>query len=148
MDYEMKALNHFLLLTGVVAWGCSSSEFDLAPVSGTVTMDGRPVAGARVIFEPSRTGQAALSAGPSSDGTTDEEGRYSLLTSVDEDRGAVVGKHSVTITTYLAKSDRSRDTSEVVRREEIPKKYFEPGVLTFDVPADGTSRADFALESK
>lgn len=128
--------------------GCTSSEFDLAPVSGTVTLDGEPVAGARVIFEPQRTGEAALSAGPSSDGQTDDDGRYVLQTSVKELRGAVVGPHTVTISTYMAESDRSRDTSTVIRKEEIPERYHEPGALTFDVPSAGSDSANFDLNTR
>ena len=109
--------------------------------------DGQPVAGARVIFSPERTGQDALAAGPASDGTTDENGQFTLASSIDGKRGAVVGRHSITISTYLAESDRSKDTYEVVRQEEIPQRYNQPGALTFDVPEDGTKSADFELQS-
>ena len=44
--------------------GCGSSAYDLVPVSGIVTLDDKPVAGARVVFEPTRSGEAALNAGP------------------------------------------------------------------------------------
>ena len=133
-----------LLLLAVLV-GCSSSEYELAPVSGTVTLDGEPVAKARVIFEPKRTGQEALSAGPSSNGLTDDNGRYQLQTTVEGHDGAVVGMHTVTVSTYLAEVDRTRDTARVLRQEEIPSKYREPGTLTFDVPSGGTEVADFSL---
>lgn len=136
------------LLLMMVLVGCNSSEYDLVPVSGTVTLDGDPVTEARVIFEPQRTGKEALKAGPSSNGVTDENGSYTLLTTVDEDKGAVVGKHTVTISTYLAEVDRSRDSSRIIRKEEIPARYLEPGTLSFDVPSEGTEAADFALTSK
>lgn len=128
-------------------FGCGSGEFDLAPVSGVVTLDGQPVPNARVIFSPQRTGQDALAAGPASDGATDETGRYTLSSSVDGTRGAVVGAHTVTISTYLAESDRSKDTYKVLRQEEIPPKYSEPGALTFDVPSGGTEDGNFDLQS-
>lgn len=139
---------YLTILLGVTAVGCGTSEFELAPVSGTVTLDGKPVAEARVIFEPRREGQAALTAGPGSDGLTDAQGRYSLTTSVGEEQGAVVGPHTVTVSTYLAEVDRSRDTARVIRQEEIPSRYMEAGALTFEVPPDGTDKADFALESR
>ena len=120
----------------------------MAPVSGVVTLDGEPVPGARVIFSPQRTGQDALSAGPASDGQTNEDGRYTLASSMDSKPGAVVGPHTVTISTYLAESDRSRDTHTVIRKEEIPQRYNEPGALSFEVPAKGTEAADFELESR
>ena len=70
---------------------------------------------------------------------TDEEGRYSLQTSVEQRQGAVVGPHTVTISTYEAEADRSRDFGRVIRKEEIPKRYFEPGALSFDVPEAGSN---------
>ena len=140
----------WLLMFAVVAslCGCNSSKFDLAPVSGVVTLDGEPVADARVIFEPQRTGQEALSAGPSSNGVTDDEGRFTLETTVEGHRGAVVGAHTVTVSTYLAEIDRTKDTSRIIRQEEIPARYQEPGALTFTVPSDGTTTADFSLTRK
>jgi hypothetical protein len=142
----MMRLATFTVGVLALASGCGTSEFELAPVSGTVTLDGEPVAAARVIFEPQRDGQEAFSAGPGSDGMTDEAGRYSLRTSVSGDAGAVIGQHRVTISTYLSEVDRTRDMGRVVRAEEIPPRYFTPGALSFEVPAEGTDNADFALE--
>ncbi len=132
-----------------VLWtiGCGSSDYDLVPVRGTVTLDGKPIAGARVIFEPRRSGKEALSAGPGSDGITDEDGQYSLLTTVDGARGAVVGQHTVTISTFQAEVDRSRDSSRVIRKEEIPARYFQPGALSYEVPLAGTDSANFTLQT-
>ncbi len=137
-----------MCLTAVLlTMGCGAGDYDLAPVSGTVTLDGKPVAGARVIFEPQRSGQEALSAGPGSDGITDDDGRYSLRTTADGQRGAVVGNHSVTISTFHAEADRSRDSSRVIRKEEIPSRFFEPGSLVYEVPPEGTDRANFMLQT-
>ena len=83
-----------------------------------------------------------------SDGETDDAGRYSLLTTADGKRGAVVGQHVVMISTFLAEADRSRDSSRVVRPEEIPARYLEPGALSFDVPPEGSDSADFALQKQ
>ena len=135
-------------ILALVTCGCGSSQYELVPVSGVVTLDGEPVTGARVIFEPRRSGEAALNAGPGSDGETDDAGRYSLLTTADGKRGAVVGQHVVMISTFQAEADRSRDTSRVVRPEEIPARYLEPGALSFDVPPEGSDSADFALQSR
>jgi len=136
------------LSVAITCVGCDSGEFALVPVGGVVTLDGNPVAGARVIFSPQRTGEEALVAGPASDGLTDDTGRYSLVTSVSGENGATVGAHTVTIRTYTAKSDRSKDTHTVVRKEEIPAAYQEPGALVFEVPSGGTEAADFELTTK
>lgn len=142
------AVTVFFYVLVSFSFGCNNSPYELAPVSGTVTLDGEPVAQARVIFEPSRTGEDALTAGPSSNGLTDEAGRYTLLTTVNEDEGAVIGSHTITISTYLGQSDRSKDTGQVIRKEVIPARYREAGALTFDVPSNGTDTADFSLKSK
>jgi len=52
--------------------GCSGStdQPELAQVSGVVTLDGKPVPGLNILFQP-EVGRAAV-------GMTDEEGRYEL----------------------------------------------------------------------
>lgn len=144
----MRTMSFLTPLLALSVLGCGSSEFDMVPVSGIVTLDGKPVSGARVIFSPQRSGQDALSAGPASDGKTDDDGRYSLASSIDGTGGAVVGSHTVTISTYLAESDRSRDTYAILREEEIPQKYNEPGALTVEVPPGGSDTVDFELHSQ
>ena len=66
--------------------GCSSDS-NYAVVSGVVTLDGEPLAGAGVNFKP-KVGAIASD-------VTDAEGRYRLTTgSID---GALLGDHGVTI---------------------------------------------------
>ncbi len=64
-----------ILLVPLFAWGCAS-EPPRVPVSGTVMLNGKPLAGARVIFAPD------LEKGNSSPeeprGTTDDAGVYTL----------------------------------------------------------------------
>ncbi len=72
--------------------GCGGSvEKDLpelAQVTGTVTLDGNPVADAQVTFIPEK--------GPTATGRTDSAGKYVLGTKGTDD-GASVGKHKVTV---------------------------------------------------
>ena len=89
------------LLLVLTACGCGGDEYPLARVSGTVTLDGAPVADARVGFEPVRQGDG-LDAGPGSYGKTDQQGRFWLKT-LHGQQGAVVGPHVVRITTIQAK---------------------------------------------
>jgi hypothetical protein len=63
----------------------------LVPVSGTVTMDNKPVAGATVIFT-SEDGKYT------SNGLTDESGNFSLKSPAGE--GAYPGNYKVTVTKY------------------------------------------------
>src|SRR5262249_29795995 len=86
-----------LTLAGL-ACGCGS--YKLAPVSGQVTLNGKPLPNAAVIFQPKRS--ATSTPGPGSYGKTDEQGRYSLRI-VGQDRpGAVVGMHQVSISTQVS----------------------------------------------
>jgi len=70
--------------------GCGSGNF--APVSGTVTSDGKPVAKLRVIFSPMPIGGDHAVA-PFSMGVTDDEGKFTLKTR-HGDTGAFVGAHT------------------------------------------------------
>ena len=76
--------------------GCNKSEnIGTIPVTGLVTLDGQPVAGAAVSFSPSsKTGLAAV-------GTTDASGRFKLTTKNPDD-GAVPGAYAVIVTKSAA----------------------------------------------
>lgn len=79
----------------VLTAGCGSN-YPLAPISGRVTVDGEPIAGLRVAFEPIG-GSGRPDPGPDSIAVTDAEGRYSLNTTESGHRGAVVGACRVRI---------------------------------------------------
>ena len=77
--------------------GCSSGDqFSTAPVSGTVTSDGKPIPGGSVTFSPTATGTKDHAGKPAS-GTIQEDGTYTLTTYSDGD-GAVIGKHTISFT--------------------------------------------------
>jgi hypothetical protein len=99
-------------------------------VSGTVTLDGAPLAGALVVFTPDGPGRSALA-------TTDTAGRYELAFLRDIS-GANVGTHTVRITT--ATEDRGG-------KEILPPRYHVKTELTATVEA-GSNTLDFPLESK
>ena len=118
----------------------------MAPVSGVVTLDAKPLPGARVGFEPIRQGNNP-NAGPGSYGTTDDEGRYRLAT-LDGDTGAVIGRHNVSLSTFRGEVIPDRDEVKLVVKEKIPDRYLQTGALTFEVPPEGTEAADFNLLSR
>jgi hypothetical protein len=83
-----------LLLAGS---GCGSSGTKVYKVSGKVTLDGKPVAGASVKFEPVDSGQGAGGVtGLGANGTTGTDGIYSLTTFNTND-GAMAGRYKVMI---------------------------------------------------
>jgi hypothetical protein len=113
--------------------GCSTrTTFEVARVHGTVTLDGSPLNGAIVIFEPK--------GGRPSRGQTNAEGKYQLLYTVDI-AGAAVGPCSVTISTAI------EDNEGNVAPERVPKRYFRPGALGVEVKPRGNV-CDFALTTK
>lgn len=74
---------------GLACTGCGSGGPTPVPVTGTVTLDGKPVEGATVTFSPQFDGQPAM-------GTTDKEGKFSLSTR-PLGEGALPGKHLVSV---------------------------------------------------
>jgi hypothetical protein len=78
------------LLALPILTGCGKGGLHLAPVSGFVSVDGKPVADVGVMFSPLDS-----KAGPPAVGTTDDSGRFTLVTANRE--GAVVGEHRVAI---------------------------------------------------
>ena len=102
-----------LLLIGICLLsfvGCGKNPAP-AKVTGTVTLDGKPVPSAEITFAPedgSRLSQAM----------TDAEGKYELRFSAST-IGAVVGTHKVTIRT--GPSEKSDDPN--APKETIPSKY-------------------------
>jgi len=125
--------------------GCGGSGGKVAPVTGTVTLDGKPLANALVAFQPMAT-PGKPNAGMGSTGITDANGKYTLKT-VDTDRsGAVVAKHSVMITMKPESSDL--DVPRPPQKALLPAKYNHQSELQFDVQPGGTDAANFDLKSR
>lgn len=101
----------------------------LASVSGTVAMDGEPLADCEVLFYPE--GEAG------STGVTDENGRYVLLYNGTH-RGAVIGSHVVRMK-RVAQNGKPAGP-------KLPPKYAEDSQLQAEIK-DGTNRIDFNLKS-
>lgn len=122
--------------------GCGGgASYELVPVSGRVTLDGQPLANARVNFQPTRD---QTDTGPGSSGVTDAEGKYVLSVAGEtETAGAVPGKHMVTISAN-AGGEPASDAAPAADRSLPPQA--SNGSLTFDVPAEGTDQANFELK--
>jgi len=115
--------------------GCSSQSTgqpEIAPVSGTVTLDGQPLAKKSVVFESER--------GVLSFGNTDAEGRYKLCY-IRSAKGAGLGRNVVRISTP------TMGPSGPLHKDSIPSIYNKESILTADV-VKGRNVFDFALESK
>jgi hypothetical protein len=131
-------------LTIALMVGCGGSPFELVPVSGVVTLDGKPVPYTQVTFQP-RSTDDPTQAGPSSVASCDDTGRFELKTIKGED-GAVVGTHTVRISSLGPPRDLSGDTNVgPLPVDAFPAQYNTDSTLTFDVPEGGTTEANFAL---
>jgi hypothetical protein len=85
-----------LLLTAILAAGCSGGGPKLVPVTGKLTMNGKAFKNIKVDFHPDPD---KGNTGPGSSGTTDDEGNFTLVCSARGNRpGAVVGGHRVILT--------------------------------------------------
>lgn len=128
----------------LIAPGCgSSSQYEFAPVSGTILLDDKPLSGAKVSFQP-RAASGSANAGPGSNARADDAGHFELNTIHDE-VGAVVGTHRVRIYSDRPETPSSQDEDSEPVEELVPERYNYRTELTFTVPAEGTDQANFDL---
>lgn len=78
-----------------ISFGCGGAPAKTYPVAGRVLFDGRPVAGAWVVFEPDDATKAR-GARFAARGATDAAGRFSLTTFAPQD-GATAGHYRVAV---------------------------------------------------
>lgn len=116
--------------------GCGRGEMKVAPVGGTVTLDGTPLDQASVLFLPEK--------GRPSFGVTDDQGRYTLIYSKDE-RGAEVGPCAVKVTTRMAPAGSDDDNAKLAP-EKVPKRYAKEPVKVTVRPESNS--IDIKLTSK
>jgi len=155
-------------LTVLAFLGCGpqQSTLDTVPVSGTVTLDGTPVEGAKVVFAPTSGGGSAAS------GVTDASGRYKLTT-LNPGDGALAGSYAVMISkteqtggdaaSAAVKPGMSDEEATKAAMEAhvaggeaepeftdlLPAKYKDPAAsgLTADVAKGGETEFNFELKS-
>lgn len=137
--FRLLPVGVLLLLTG-----CGTK---MAPVSGRVTLDKKPLVNATVIFEPVSNEK---NPGPGSSGKTNENGEYSLVPFAGSGNGALIGKHVVRITSYEGddgKIPSSNPNETVFRKTLVGEKYNSKSSLSFTVPPGGSTDANFDLDS-
>jgi len=129
-----------LLLMTFVLTGCQRGP-NLAKVTGTVKVNGEPLPYAYVVFNPIKPPRSYGSA------YANAQGQYELQFA-GESKGALVGKHKVSITS--AKGDEIPFDAKPAARLAIPEKYntdtelvreVKPGsnVIDFDLVVDDKS---------
>ena len=146
----------------LAAVGCNTGP-KVTPVTGKVTLDNTPLAGATVSFSPVKggTGSAAV-------GTTDASGVYKLtdMKSTEIGGGAVIGDYNVGIVWFKPEAnDTSHNSGESVAgtmsndkadattqqglKLALPAPYQNPETSGFSASVkSGENSFDFALDSK
>jgi hypothetical protein len=125
--------------------GCSSRSRSGSNVTGKVTHNGNPVAGARVVFTDGKETAGLLATGPSA--VTDEDGEYALV-------GVPPGNYKIVVYKLVPKQGAVLpEDMDLVQIEAsglgvhtLPRKYSTPATTTLVAQVDsGANTADFKL---
>jgi hypothetical protein len=126
-------------LAACLLLGCSSGGPDIAYVSGRVTMDGKPLPNATVVFVPENGRPAGA--------TTDAEGNY-VLNFAQGRKGAIPGPSSIRIMTFRDADQDENGNPIPASKETVPARYNTDSTLSFDVEPGKKNVANFDLESE
>jgi hypothetical protein len=113
----------------VFAAGCGKKagpDLPLVPVSGQVTLDGRPLTGATIAFA---SDLAQVTGHYGSGAVTDEEGRYQLQTG--KKLGALEGTYTVTISRAAGPSGGAMPSADGNDLEQLRRQ----GLIVESMPA-------------
>jgi hypothetical protein len=155
LKFSSMALSLLTLLSA----GCGSSAHpDVVPVSGTVSYQGQPLAGAQVVFHNDKSPRAAA-------GETDAQGNFKLTTFEPGD-GAIIGEYRVSVAKIQSDAELSSASAadpsaaysqgmnaaasgdmSSVQKHELPTKYANPETsgLTATVSKEGPNQLSFQL---
>jgi hypothetical protein len=146
--FQRRGLPLAVLLSALVCGaGCESGATDDLPrngVSGTITLDGQPLAKGLISFDPDKGQADAVSAG-----AVVTEGSYSIA----RNEGLTPGKYRVSIRSSAG--GESAATKEAPgmppkkrEKDPIPEKYNAKTTLSAEVTEGGSNVFDFELTSK
>lgn len=139
----MVAFCSFCLVMCSLLAGCGSSSEGIVPVSGVVTYQGKLVPEGQIVFYP-------VGGGRPSSGEIQSDGSYTL-TCYDEDDGAAMGRHRVTVTAFTTDEKTTDDffgSGKPVKRVWlVPEKYSRRESTTLQVEVEtGSEKIDFDLD--
>jgi hypothetical protein len=128
--------------------GCTDSTktVDTLPrkaVTGTVILDGQPLARGQIQFNPAEGGQ-----GPTAVAVADiADGKYSI----DRAMGPVPGKYKISISSRPSIKigvDEMPGGRPKTEPEKVPAQYNTKSTLTRDITGDSVNTLEFDLKSK
>ncbi len=133
--------------------GCRGQALPQAvAVTGTITYQSKPVAGAQVVLNSTDP------AGKPASGTTDAQGKFAVQTYVDpatQVQGALPGNYKVTVTKVEKSTMSSEDMMKassgkkpVGPKHLLPAKYSSPATTDLPVEVKKGSNPPLALELK
>ncbi|WP_146117760.1 MULTISPECIES: carboxypeptidase-like regulatory domain-containing protein [Pirellulaceae] len=134
-------LSCFICLTSLVAIGCSKGDMpEIGHVSGTVTLDGKPMEGVQVMFEP-------VDGARSSTAMTDAEGKYVLQYNGNTE-GTKTGENLVRlISARGATRDDNGRVTDPGKKEAFPPEYNSSSTQVVNVEG-GENVFDFNVTTK
>ena len=122
-----------LMLLAVLQSGCGGSGVEVEPVTGRVTLDGVPLAGARIRFQPEASG------GSPSYGAADSDGNYALAYKRDQP-GALIGWHTVSV-----ERGGHDDSANKSKPQPLPSRYNTASELRKEVKHGEDNVVDLEL---
>ncbi len=134
----------FLLILGFLGSGCAGSD-DGPPrmaIAGKVTLDGSPLPGGTIEFQPATGGPPQIGPG----GSEIRDGSYRI----DASEGLVAGRYKVLIFSGGPSTTRDTAPSEPGAqarppRELIPARYNTATTLTAEVSKDKSNQFNFEI---
>jgi hypothetical protein len=132
----------------VCVFGCGNPKPPVAEVTGTVTLDGKPLELVHVEFWPE--------VGPRAFGKTDASGKFSLITDDRTQEGCPPGRNKVAIRdTAHMKDDYIDDGGDWVdmsngKKSRISSKYYDApnSPLTVEVKPGEKNNFDFPVDAR
>ncbi|MGL6095998.1 MAG: hypothetical protein ACRC7O_09415 [Fimbriiglobus sp.] len=132
----------------VVGCGGDARQQPTYPVTGSVNLDGKPLAGATVVFHPADPSTFKWDERPQ--GRTDESGKFTLFT-YRKDDGAPAGEYKVGVAVLQGGDEEGGDQVKRVRgTARVPARYADHKTsgIAATVTTSATALKPIELSSK
>jgi hypothetical protein len=141
MNGKLAAVSTAMVGLCVLLAGCSGSDRPAtAPVRGQVRYAGRPIANATVAFLCPGAPRLAV-------GTTDQNGNYQLTT-YEENDGAIIGTHVVTVNLYASESEANALGSDSSASGQSTSKSIEEAMKRTVKQIEKAEKAKLPIPTK